>query len=294
MTTEASVPTFLSLPPELRNQIYHLLYVQQEYCPSTTKGPIKPLELTSFGRDTTYDNIQTTTKNNGNLLRVCRQIHHETHLLYWDTSLFHLTGAYAEPKAFDSIVSAIPRSRQSAIKHIVLTAKLNHLRCLNEQWNSVPFGNDSLSLDTLTIIPIKPEIHGNLYEEVVDLNQSHTIAHVLTETLKSLRNVRVVVLRNEGCYKPVVWKLLYSGLVYRLWRWGGRLCGLGFRELISGDGFEILSGDAHEELKARSKEERLDEASRGWKDIEEEMDRLMGLENRDGRVEPTQPGWNVA
>jgi len=295
MEAEVSTPSFLSLPPELRNQIYQLLFVQQEYGPSTTTGVVKPLELTSFGRDTSYDNVRSGSESNANLLRVCRQIYQETHLLYWDTTLFHLKGGYAEPKAFQAIVSAIPEPLQPAIKHIVITGKLNHLRCLNEQWNSVPFGKDSLYLDTLTIVPKRPEIHGSVYTAVVDQDQSRTIAHVLAETLKSLRNVRVVVLRNDGSYNPTVWRLLYTGLVYRLWRWGGRLCGLGFREMESEDGFEILCGDAFEELRVDSRDESLKKTNMEWRDIGEEMHRLMGGEgSRDGMDGSNQPVWNSA
>lgn len=74
------------------------------------------------------------------------------------------------------------------------------------------------------------------YAEVADLSQSHNLAYILAETLKGLRNVRVVEVRNQGCFNDVVWRILYRSLVYRIWRWGGERCGVRFE--CSGDGAE--------------------------------------------------------
>lgn len=92
----------------------------------------------------------------------------------------------------------------------------------------MPFGNASLDLDTLTIVPKKPDASYTSYAEVADLSQCHTLAYILAETFKRLRNVRVVQVRNSGCFNEVVWRLVYRGLIYRMWRWGGERCGVRF------------------------------------------------------------------
>jgi len=63
----------------------------------------------------------------------------------------------------------------------------------------------------------------------------------------------------------------------------------------SEDGFEILCGDAFEELRVDSRDESLKKTNMEWRDIGEEMHRLMGGEgSRDGMDGSNQPVWNSA
>jgi len=159
---------------------------------------------------------------------------------------------------------------------------------MNEQWNALPFGHEGLYLDTLTVIPRRAATGGTQYAEVADLSQSHALAYILSETLKSLRNVRTVVVRNDGCFSDVVWRLMYRSLVYRLWKWGGRLCGLGLREFEDEKAFEVLCGGEFEESrKVSNATGKSTGDGRGrdecWRDVREEVNRLIGAEgSRDG------------
>ena len=36
------------------------------------------------------------------------------------------------------------------------------------------------------------------------------------------------MVKNDGCFNEVVWRLFYRSFVYRLWRWGGAACGIRF------------------------------------------------------------------
>jgi hypothetical protein len=78
------------------------------------------------------------------------------------------------------------------------------------------------------MIPRRAEVHANPYAEIADLSQSHTLAYIFSETLKGLRRVKCLEVRNEGCFNEVVWRLFYRSLVYRMWRWGGGKCGIRF------------------------------------------------------------------
>ena len=111
---------------------------------------------------------------------------------------------------------------------------------MNETWRGLPFGNSDLDLETLTIVPTRADCSNSSYREVADLSQSHTLAYIFAETLKGLRNVRVVQVRNRGCFNEVVWKLVYRSLVYRMWRWGGERCGVRFQ--CSGEDEETDAG----------------------------------------------------
>lgn len=79
---------------------------------------------------------------------------------------------------------------------------------------------------------------------------------------------------DEGCFNLVVWRLVYRSLVYRLWRWGGSLCGLSFRQDTSEREawFEVLIG-GKDGLGA-------DEGGEGgqWRDSWDEVNRLIGAE----------------
>ena len=75
---------------------------------------------------------------------------------------------------------------------------------MNESWNGLPFGNSSLDLETLTIVPKRPDASYSAYAHVADLSQGHTLAHIFAETFKGLRNVHVVVVKNRGCFNQDV------------------------------------------------------------------------------------------
>ncbi|TKX21196.1 hypothetical protein C1H76_6737 [Elsinoe australis] len=272
-----STSALLSIPPELRNQIYHLIFTPPIYQPAPpTHQRIHYPSLSDFAKSPIYASPHDTTPNHkSSLVRSCRQLHYETHLLYLSTTPFHLTGPLADPLAFADLTSHLPRDQRNAIRHIVLTSRISHLRALNETWNALPFGHPDFFLETLTVVPRKPESPLLGYAEVADLSQCHTLAYILAETLKGLRNVGVVVVRNEGCFNEVVWRLAYRSLVFRLWKWGGRLLDLKFREKDEEGSFEVLCTNTKKGV-----------AEEGWKDVQMELARLIGGEgSRDGMDE---------
>ncbi|KAF2222783.1 hypothetical protein BDZ85DRAFT_262456 [Elsinoe ampelina] len=264
----------LSIPAELRNQIYHLIFTPPVYRPLSSKYAVQLPIFANFGKDALTSQPSDLTPNKAALVRSCRQVHHETHLMYLSTTPFHLIGAVADPVAFANLTSHLPAGHKKAIRHIVLTARIAHLRALNETWNALPFGHSDFFLETLTIVPRRPETHMSAYAEVADLSQCHTLAYILAETLKGLRNVGVVIVRNENCFNEVIWRLAYRSLVFRLWKWGGRLLDLKFREDESGQSFEVL-------CTVTKKED-----GKGWMDVQAELGRLIGGEvSRDGMDE---------
>lgn len=101
------------------------------------------------------------------------------------------------------------------------------------------------------------------YAEVADLSQAHTLAYIFAESFKALRNVRVVEVRNEGCFEEGGWRVLYRSLVLRMWRWGGGVCGLRFEEGGEGEKWFRL-------YFKQSREERCGE------EVGEELYRLAG------------------
>jgi hypothetical protein len=137
---------------------------------------------------------------------------------------------------------------------------------MNETWGGLPFGNASLNLDTLTIVPTRADSSRSAYQEVADLSQSHTLAYIFAETLKGLRNVSMVRVINRGCFNEVVWRLLYRATVYRMWRWGGGRCGVRFE--CSSD--EV--GDGEEWFRIW-----LKEGGEEGSDVGEEVVRLVGI-----------------
>lgn len=114
---------------------------------------------------------------------------------------------------------------------------------------------------------MRPDASYEAYAEVADLSQCHTLAYILAETLKNLRNVRVVRVSNSNCFRDLVWRLVYRSLVYRIWKWGGTSCGLGFREDKEESWFEVLTSFNGGE----------DEEEGGmWRDVGHEVNRLIG------------------
>lgn len=113
-------------------------------------------------------------------------------------------------------------------------------------------------------MPRRP-VSQDAYSHVADLSQSHTLAYILSETLKGLKGVEKVVVRNEeNAFSEAVWRLVYRGSVWRLWRWAGSSVGLMFRRDGSGADawFEILVG-----LHGRPED--------GWREAHEEIQRLI-------------------
>ncbi|KAG9652185.1 hypothetical protein KCU64_g8458, partial [Aureobasidium melanogenum] len=233
------MPSLLTLPAELRNQIYDLLFI--ESCPytcTTNNTPRSRPSLSDFGKPSSLDETASTPAQP--LLLTCRQMHRETQLLHLQRTSFAIGGLYADPEAFARLCTAnLPPPLAKQLRHITLVGRINRLRALNESWNGIPFGNPHLSLETLVLVPRRPAQYDRHYAEIADLDSAHTLSYTLSETLKNLHNVQRLVVRNEDdCFNDVVWKVIYRSLISRLLRWGGKLCSCRFRE---GDGwFEIL------------------------------------------------------
>lgn len=284
MAETPAPPTLMTLPAELRNAIYNLIYVvQSPYSPqsrteSSIATPVPPrFSLASFGDksplDTLPASIISSNHHVGALLQTCKQIHTETTGFYFTRSTFHLTGPHATPEYFVRLVAPLRPAALSQIRHITLTGRINHLLAMNGSWDGYPFGNTRLKLDTLTVIPRRPHTHETHYAEVADLYQSHTLAHILAETLKGLKGVKSLIVRNdEECFNNIAWRLFYRSLVLRLWRWAGGMVGLMFRQ----DETEMLwfeiSHTAHGEDQT------------GWKTAADEVERLVGAERKEALI----------
>ena len=226
--------SLLALPCELRNAIYTYLFAPEHsdlhpHLPevpdplaTALKLPVRPACLT-----TCYNNHHAARQLR--VLEVCKQIHNEAYPMALSLTPFHLRGENSSPDLFDLRTRPMSPAKIAAIRHLTLTARITHLRALNEAWAGLPFGHPCLHLDTLVVVPTRPLVCSSAYAEIADLSQSHTLAYILCETLKSLRNVACLEVHNDGCFTEIVWRLLYRSLVYRLWRWGGGKCGIRFQ-----------------------------------------------------------------
>lgn len=274
--------SLLTIPCELRNAIYSYVFCADSsptVHPPFAREPnslLSALQLEpppSLPRSDTADPEDPT--NNLPLLLTCRQIHAEAHALALHHTAFTLSGPAADPDCFASLAAPLlssPHTKLPALRHLTLHARIAHLRALNERWNGLPFGQPGLHLHTLTLVPRKPACHASAYAEVADLSQSHTLAYIVAETAKTLRQVRCVVVRNGGCFNEVVWRLVYRSLVYRIWRWAGPRAGLRFEcsgELVA-EGEEWLKVWIGEGDGAGGDE------GRGAREVGEEVVRLVG------------------
>ncbi|KAI5368392.1 hypothetical protein Slin15195_G035260 [Septoria linicola] len=221
--------SLLTIPCELRNAIYMHIFEPE----LSDLKPDLPAQQDALARSLQVPAesscyIANRTASQLDVLRVCKQIHNEAHLLALSMTPFHVSGDATYPDLFDIRSRPLSPAKIGAIKHLTLTARISHLRPLNEAWAGLPFGHPSLSLDTLTIIPKRPEVDAGALAEIADLSQSHTLAYILGETLRGLRNVKCIEVINDKCFNEVVWRLFYRSLVYKLWRWGGYKCGIRF------------------------------------------------------------------
>ncbi|KAI5243421.1 hypothetical protein E4T47_02125 [Aureobasidium subglaciale] len=148
--------SLLTLPAELRNQIYDHLFIETSpYTCPTDAASDSSHSLNDFGKSSNLD--ETTSTPCQSLLLTCRQMHEETQLLHLQRTSFVLGGNYADPEAFARLCNVnLPPPRVSDIKHITLVGRINRLRALNEAWNGLPFGNSHLRLTTLVIVPRRP------------------------------------------------------------------------------------------------------------------------------------------
>ena len=246
MPTEQLPLTFLTLPPEIRNQVYSYIFIPPVNEPIPRAPEIaSPLAIAlqldsppcSPLRDQDDDSpLPTHQPIPLSTLLTCHQIHREAQLLAISTTTFHLHSTSAEPEHFTLRTLPLSSAKLGAIKHLTLTARITQLRALNETWNGQPFGNSSLHLDTLTLVPRRPDATKSAWAEVAELDQCHTLAHVLAETFKTLGKVGEVKVVNLGCFGEGVWRLVYRHLVFKVWRWGGMNCGVRFECSGSGDG----------------------------------------------------------
>ncbi|TKA70859.1 hypothetical protein B0A55_04987 [Friedmanniomyces simplex] len=247
----------LTLPTELRNAIYLYLFDFPPTSPLPSFPPQPDALALALRFDTTTPYLHTNTNTPSTLplrlLQTCRQIHAEAHLLALSLTTFHLPTSTSHPETFRLRSQPLSAAKLGAIKRLTLTARISHLRALNESWAGLPFGHAGLDLESLTIIPRRPDCSTTAYAEVADLSQSHTLAYIFAETFKGLRKIRTVEVRNKGCFNDVVWRILYRGLVFRLWKWGGEECGVRFE--CSGDGederdawFRVYLGDGEDRV----------------------------------------------
>ena len=276
-TSTPTPPSLLSLPPELRNQIYSHVFDQPfsttPHFPRTPDALAAALKLGDYNLPLSACSVLTTVYESPSVrlspLLICKRIRAEAQLLALSSTPFHLSGESAYPDVFAQLVRPLSNAQIGSLRHLTLTARISHLRALNEAWANLPFGCPSLRLDTLVIVPRRADARCSAYAEVADLSQSHTLAYIFSETLKSLRNVRVIEVRNAGCFNQTIWELVYRNLVYRLWRWGGDDCGLRVEmHWHGGGGFRVWTGEGEGC-------ERLE----GGVDVGVEVRRLAGVED---------------
>lgn len=266
----------LSMPAELRLQIYKLLFPPPVYQARQIHQPVPTPSLTDFGNPAVYGEQTPAPEQQAAIVAACRMLYQETQNLYLGNTFFHLVGPVVDPAIFAERTAHLSSQHKEAIRHIVLTARVSCLRALNETWNSLPFGDNEMFLDTLTVVPYRPETQAQVYAEIADLSQCHTLAYILTETLKGLRNVDTVIVRNEGCFKSVIWKQSYRSLVFRLWKWCGRLCDLRFKEDEDEQAFSIrcIPGKSRCDRDIRPSKS----SEEGWNDLLQERNKLFGVE----------------
>ena len=233
--------SLLSIPSELRNVIYlYLFNPEGAYERSTYNDPQDPIAAALKPQ---FDNNSSTPEpcapRHLSVLQTCRQIHKEAHLLALSLTAFHVVGEASHPERFAEQFQ-MRDAKVAAIRHLMLTAKISHLRAMNETWGGLPFGQPSLELETLTIVPTRPDASSSAYRDIAHLSQGSTLAYILGETVKCLKNVRCVIVKNRGCFDEGVWRVVYRSLVYQIWRWGGGKCGIRFeccneKEVALGD-----------------------------------------------------------
>lgn len=240
MVTERKPLTFLTLPPEIRNSIYALLFIPpvDDSIPEIPDNecPIAKALLPDDHDPKSYDDggnacdtkptVSKRPPSHLDILLTCRQIHREAQLPALSTTIFHLHSTIALPEAFALRSQSLSTPKLGALRHLTLTARITQLRALNETWNGRPFGQSSLQLETLTLVPLRPNAANTAWAEVAELDQCHTLAHVLAETLKKLSKVEEVRVVNKGCFGDTVWPLVYRHLVFKVWKWGGMNCGV--------------------------------------------------------------------
>ncbi|KAI7723353.1 hypothetical protein KC322_g1054 [Hortaea werneckii] len=243
--------TFLTLPRELRNTIYLHIF-SPSHDPILPPIPQQQQHSNNAADDNDNDaepNPAPPTSTHHNPLQVlltCKQIHTEATLLALSQTRFDLPSRASDPPTFAHLTRPLRPIQLQSLRHLTLTARINALRALNETWCSVPFGHPDLQLEKLTIVPLRPDCFAKTaYAEVADLSQSHTLAYIFAETLKGLRKVRCfeVVRRGEKGgvagggggggeggtgFSVGVWRIVYRSLVYRMWKWGGDVCGARF------------------------------------------------------------------
>lgn len=278
--------TLLTIPPEIRNLIYAYLFVPpvNDAIPQrlleTDPSPIATALLNDASDPCDpapkHQPSESSTRTPRLPTRLspiltCRLIHHEAQLLALSTTPFHLRSPLALPENFTLHARALSPAKLHALKHLTLTARITHLRALNETWHGRPFGQTDLQLETLTLVPRRPDAGGTAWAEVAELDQCHTLAHVLAETLKVLGGVEEVRVVNLACFGEAVWRLAYRHLVLKVWRWGGRNCGV--RVECSGEG----EGEWFKAFLGRLGMEGPGGAARG-RDVAVEACRLLGVE----------------
>ncbi|KAF2154406.1 hypothetical protein K461DRAFT_128874 [Myriangium duriaei CBS 260.36] len=272
--------SLLTMPAEVRLQIYGILFPRPIYKAREIHQPVQPPSLADFGKPPAYGDHAPADEHHAAIVSACRQLCHETQLLYLENTIFHLVGIAADPVHFGEYTAHLPIAQKRAIRHIVLTARISHLRALNETWNSIPFGNENVFLETLTVVPRRPKTYGQGYAEVADLSQCHTLAYILTETLKGLSNVGTVTVRNEKCFNNVIWRLTYRSVVFRIFKWCGQLCDLRFKENEDEEWFSIRCATSRSRLDGLTVHKKKGEDE--WNDVLQELNRLLEVgEDRD-------------
>jgi hypothetical protein len=270
----ATAPTLLSIPCELRNAIYHYVFSPNPAAKLVDfTHSLDPLavQLGVFRPIEERRRQCKETSNDLRILRTCRQLHDEAHQLALSLTGFDVTGESAKPDCFAARTSTLRESKVAALRHITLTARISYMRAMNEDWRGYPFGHPGLVLETLTIVPTKADCSHTSYREVADLSQVHTLAYILAETVKGLRNVRAIQVENRGCFNEVVFRLVYRSLVYRMFRWAGRECGV--RVVCNDEEEDNATGWFRVALK--------EEVGGEWREVGDEVDRFLG---RDGEM----------
>ncbi|OQN96473.1 hypothetical protein B0A48_17529 [Cryoendolithus antarcticus] len=291
MNPNGTAPTLLTLPAELRNAIYAYVFasteVNAEYILQDERSPFAhalKLDDSPFHspRSSFSDDADPAEQPYAHLrpLQVCRQMHTESALYALSHTIYHLPSSLCDPSDFFQRTRCLSPAKLSALTHLTLSAKIGSLRVLNESWQNLPFGHPSLRLQKLTLIPLRPDAAKSVWGEIADLSQAHTLAYILGETFRGLRNVAEVEVLNRDYFRSGVWELVYRTLCYRMFRWGGSKCGVRFEGPV--EEANELGGVGERGQTTRFRVFFGEGEGRGT-EVGEEVCRLLGQEGTDPR-----------
>ena len=184
---------FFSLPPEIRTQIYNLIFDPSE---SRTLAFHKPNAPDSLNENYyASDRLAPLLTN--------RQFHTDAHLLAFSRTTFVVRNPFTAKAIPARLTSRLSPQQIASIRSLAYIAEADHFRQMRN-WRTHAFGMPALRLETLHILLYR----SSYWHYLFDFNTT------VVELLRDLRGVdRITYLRNESRVKP------------HFHTWFNRLCG---------------------------------------------------------------------